>query len=51
MLIYLAVAVFRMHPDATYVSQFYEMSWHTSQHCETEHEPYIVNYTSFTYNQ
>ena len=42
MLIYLAVAVFIMHPDATYVSQFYEMSWHTSQHCETEYEPYIV---------
>ena len=37
MLIYLAVAIFRMHPDAAHVSQLYEMSWHTSQHCKTEY--------------
>ena len=42
MLIYLAVAIFRMHPDAARVSQFYEMSWHTSQHCETEYETATV---------
>ena len=39
MLIYLAVAIFRIHLDAAHVSQFYEMSWHASQHCETEYEP------------
>ena len=44
MLIYLAVAIFRMHPDAAHVSQFYEMSWHTSQHCETEYEPQTMDH-------
>ena len=39
MLIYLDVATFRMHLDVAHVSQIYEMSWPTSQHCETEYEP------------
>ena len=44
MLIYLGVAIFRMHLDAAHVSQFYEMSWHTNQHCKTEYEPKTINY-------
>ena len=26
-----------MHLDAAQVSQFYEICWHTNQHCETEY--------------
>ena len=40
MLIYLALARFRMHLDAAQVSQFYEMSWRTTQYCETEYGEY-----------
>ena len=44
MLIYLAVTIFRMHLDAAKVSQVYEMSWHTNQHCETVHEPWTIRH-------
>ena len=40
MLIYLAVAIFRMHLDAAQVSQFYEMSWRATHHCVTEYGEY-----------
>ena len=40
MLICLALKVLRRHPDAAQVSKFYEMSWRTNQHCETEYGEY-----------
>ena len=40
MLIYLAVAIFRMHLDAAQVFQFYEMSWRATQHRVTEYGEY-----------
>ena len=40
MLIYLALTIFRMHPDEAQVSKFYELSWYTNQHCETEYGEY-----------
>ena len=44
MLIYLAVTIFRMHLDAAKVSQVYEMSWHSNQHCETVYEPWTIRH-------